>query len=304
MPLRFRILALSGVALCALASPTLAQKKTYTINVNNDRLIKAQNEPQNWLMMNGDYGSQRYSKLTQINRDNVKDLRLVWALALGGMQDIGQNGPENEVNPLVDNGFMYTIDGWGTVYKIDARNPTRGEFVWTSDSGVGHEGLTPQTRGIALLNNLVYANLPDGRVIALNRDTGEIVWDKKIAKTNEFGSRERFLAAPMAVDDKILVANGAGDSATRGWIAALDAKTGNELWRWYVVPKPGDPGSETWKDKTNAWKTGGGGVWQTGSYDPETRTTIWGTGNPVPIYDPQARPGNSGAINKPNIRIC
>ncbi len=284
---------LAAASFCALAGAARAQQKPYVINVNKDRLLKAQNEPQNWLMMNGDYGSQRYSKLTQINRDNVKNLRLVWALALGGMQDIGQNGPENEVNPLIDNGFMYTIDGWGTVYKIDARNPTKGEFVWTSDSGVSHEGLTPQTRGIALLNDKVYANLPDGRVIALNRDTGEIVWDKQVAKTNEFGSRERFLAAPMAVDDKILVANGAGDGATRGWVAALDASTGAELWRWYVVPKPGDPGSETWKDKTNAWKTGGGGIWQTGSYDPETRSSIWGTGNPVPIYDPQARPGDN-----------
>ena len=95
----------------------------YTLTVNRDRLVNAQNEPQNWLLMNGDYGSTRYSKLTQINRDNVKNLRMVWTLALGGMQDVGQNGPENEVNPLIDNGYMYTSDGWGTVYKIDARNP-------------------------------------------------------------------------------------------------------------------------------------------------------------------------------------
>ena len=74
---------------------------------------------------------------------------------------------------------------------------------------------------------------------------------------------------------------------------ALDARSGKELWRWYVVPKPGEPGSETWKDKNNAWKTGGGGLWQTGSYDPATKLTIWGTGNPVPIYDPQARPGDN-----------
>ena len=108
----------------------------YTITVNEDRLINAQNEPQNWLLMNGDYGSRRYSKLTQINRENVGNLRMVWALALGGMQDVGQNGPEAQVNPLVDNGFMYTTDGWGTVYKIDARNPDRGTFVWIADPGV------------------------------------------------------------------------------------------------------------------------------------------------------------------------
>ena len=104
------IAALSGVSLgCIVSSAALAQQKGYSITVNNDRLIHAQNEPQNWLMMNGDFGSQRYSKLTQINRDNVKNLRLVWALALGGMQDVGQNGPENEVNPLIDNGFLTAL---------------------------------------------------------------------------------------------------------------------------------------------------------------------------------------------------
>jgi alcohol dehydrogenase (cytochrome c) len=114
-----------------------------------------------------------------------------------------------------------------------------------------------------------------------------------VAAINEFGSRERFFAAPITAEGKVIVANGAGDGKTRGWIAALDARTGKELWRWYAVPKPGDPGSETWRDVNNAWKTGGGGLWQTGSYDPETRLTIWGTGNPIPQYDPQARPGDN-----------
>ena len=137
------------------------------------------------------------------------------------------------------------------------------------------------------------ANLPDGRVIAINRDNGEIVWDKKIAAKNEFGGQEKFLTAPLVADGKVIIQNGAGDGGTRGWVAALDVKTGNELWRWYVVPKPGDPGSETWKDDHNAWKTGGGGIWQTGSYDPATKLYIVGTGNPYPIYDPQFRPGDN-----------
>jgi alcohol dehydrogenase (cytochrome c) len=283
--------ALAAISAVALAAVTLSGQ--YTMTVSRERLANSQNEPQNWLMMNGDYGSTRYSKLTQINRENVKNLRMVWAMALGGMQDVGQNGPENEVNPLIDNGFMYTSDGWGTIYKIDARNPNKGELVWTTDPGVPHKGNASRTRGIALWEDLVIANLPDGRVIAVNRNKGEIVWDKMIATTNEFGSRERFNSAPITADGKVIVANGAGDAKTRGWIAGLDARTGNELWRFYVIPKPGDPGSETWKDKNNAWKTGGGGLWQTGSYDPATKLTIWGTGNPVPIYDPQARPGDN-----------
>src|SRR5207302_5999706 len=113
--------ALAGVSIMALtASQPQAQ---YKMTVNKERLLNAANEPQNWLMMNGDYNSHRYSKLTQINRENVKNLRLVWAMALGGMQDVGQNGPEAEVNPLIDNGFMYTSDGCGGNYTVDARQP-------------------------------------------------------------------------------------------------------------------------------------------------------------------------------------
>src|SRR3954451_21737805 len=187
--------AFAGVAVAALAAATVSGQ--YSMTVSQDRLRNAQNESQNWLMMNGDYAATRYSELTQITRGTVKDLRLVWAMALGGMQDVGQNGPETEMHPLVDNGFLYTSDGWGTLYKIDAHNPNKGEFAWVTDPGVKHQGNKPQTRGIALWEDLVIANLPDGRVIGAKRDTGEIVWDKMVAATNEFGSRERFNAAPI-----------------------------------------------------------------------------------------------------------
>ena len=277
----------------AVVASVITLGSQYSLTVSQDRLTNAQNEPQNWLLMNGDYGSQRYSKLTQINRDNVGNLRMVWALALGGMQDTGGNGPENEINPLIDNGFMYTSDGWGTIYKIDARQSDRGDYVWITDPGVDHEGNRPRTRGIALWEDMVLANLQDGRVIALDRDSGEIIWDVEIAVTNEFGGRERFLTAPLVANGVVLVQNGAGDSGTRGWVAGLDVRNGEELWRWYTVPEPGQPGSETWKDDHSAWKTGGGGVWQTGSYDPESNLYIFGTGNPYPTYDAEFRPGDN-----------
>ena len=190
-----KLAAFAGTAVL-LGAATLAAQ--YTMTVNRDRLINAQNEPQNWLMMNGDYGSTRYSKLSQVNRDNVKNLRLVWALALGGMQDVGQNGPENEVNPLIDNGFMYTTDGWGTIYKIDARDANQGKFVWVTDPGVKHQGNLSRTRGIALWEDLVIANLPDGRVIAVNRANGEIEVPgqaKSVCDGNRWGHEGDFDAA-------------------------------------------------------------------------------------------------------------
>src|SRR5438270_9037451 len=175
---RYQLSAFAGIAAAALAAVTVSGQ--YSMTVSRVRLVNAQSEPQNWLMMNGDYGSARYSKLTQINRDTVKNLRLVWAMALGGMQDIGQNGPESEIHPLVDNGFMYTSDGWGTLYKIDARDANRGQFVWVTDPGVKHQGNTSRTRGVALWEDLVIANLPDGRVIAVKRDSGESLRDKQL----------------------------------------------------------------------------------------------------------------------------
>src|SRR5207302_11155347 len=138
---RYQLSAFAGIAAAALAAATVSGQ--YAMTVNRDRLVNAQNEPQNWLMMNGDYASTRYSKLTQINRDNVKNLRMVWALALGGVQDLRQNGPEAEINPLIDNGFMYTSDGWAGIYKIDARQANKGDFVWYNDLGVRHEGNRP-----------------------------------------------------------------------------------------------------------------------------------------------------------------
>ena len=284
-----RLLACAAV----IAALAITVEGQYSLTVNFDRLINAGNEPQNWLHMNGNYEATRYSKLTQINRENVADLQMVWALALGGMQDTGRNGPESEVNPLIDNGFMYTADGWGTIYKIDARNPDYGDFVWIADPGGDHEGNTSRTRGIALWEDKVINNLPDGRVIAVDRDNGEIIWDVEVAGQNEFGRRDRFLTAPLVANGKVLVQHGAGDGGTRGWAAALDVDTGEELWRWYVVPEPGQPGSETWKDNHNAWKTGGGGIWQTGAYDAEQNLYIVGTGNPFPAYDAEYRPGDN-----------
>ncbi len=212
--MKFATIALASASALALGTLSLnAQTATYRMTVNKERLLNAQNEPQ----------------LTQINRDNVKELRLVWAMALGGMQDVRQNGPEAEVNPLIDNGFMYVIDGWGGLYKIDARAPNKGDFVWANDFGVRHEGFTPLSRGFAMYNDLLIAPLADGRMVAVNRDSGEVVWDKMIMQRNEFGTRERFRTAPIVAEDKVIIANGAGDAGTRGWLAALDVKTGNEL---------------------------------------------------------------------------
>jgi alcohol dehydrogenase (cytochrome c) len=295
---------LAGVAVTALATPALAggagggaglPPQNYNLSVSNERLLNADNEPQNWLSSNQNLKSWRYSGLTQINRTNVSNLKLVWAMSLGGANDVvGNNGPNIMANPLADNGFLYAAGEWGRVFKIDARNPKRGDLLWVFDPATPHTGNSSITRGLSMYGTSIINALQDGRVVSVNRDTGEMVWDVQVAVTNEFGSRERFNSQPLAMEGKAIVQNGAGDGGANGWVAAIDVKDGKELWRWEVIPRPGTPGAETWKDiGTNAWQHGGGGLWTVGSYDKDTRSYVTGTGNPVPQYDVEFRPGDN-----------
>jgi alcohol dehydrogenase (cytochrome c) len=129
----------------------------------------------------------------------------------------------------------------------------------------------------------------DGRVIATDRDTGKLVWERNLHDQPDVNLN----AAPLALADSILVGASGGDGGVRDWLVSLDAKTGNVNWKTYSIPAPGEPGSETWKDKNNAWQTGGGAFYVTGTYDPATNVTYWGAGNPTPKYDSSYRPGDN-----------
>jgi alcohol dehydrogenase (cytochrome c) len=268
-------LSIACGAIALAAGPVRAAEVTY------ERLVNP--EPQNWLMNHHDFGSQRYSVLDAINKSNVKNLRLAFAVALGGT-----SGNENlTATPLVDDGFMYMTDAWGVVYKIDVRSGKSGDIVWKMDPG---QEKIDRNRGVALWGNLVISvTSRDGRVIATDRDSGRQVWERNLHDQPDINLN----AAPLALKDSILVGASGGDGGARSWLAALDAKTGNPLWKTFATPAPGEPGSETWKDKNNAWQTGGGAFYVTGSYDPATNVTYWGAGNPSPKYDTSYRPGDN-----------
>ncbi len=270
---------LAGTAI--LASGTGA----FAADVTPDRLVNADKEPGNWLMNHRTYDAQRYSPLDTINKANVKGLRLAYAVALGGTA----TNENLQSTPLAEDGFLYIVDQWGVLYKIDARSGDTGRIVWRMDPG--QEKVPLANRGAALWGNLVItiANYP-ARMIATNKETGKVVWETNLAD----GQVDlQLTAAPLVVKDKVLLGAAGGDRGTRDFIVALDAATGKVAWRNYVVPAPGEPGSETWKDKNNAWQTGGGAMWVTGSYDVATNQVLWGTGNPVPMFDPYYRPGDN-----------
>jgi alcohol dehydrogenase (cytochrome c) len=266
--------ALAGVLLAG-ASPLAAAEVTF------ERLLNP--EPHNWLMNHRDFAAQRFSPLDAINKSNVKNLKLKFAISLGGTA--GNEALEG--TPLVDDGFMYISDHWGVVYKIDVRSGTSGRIVWKMDPG---QERLDRNRGVALWGNFVISVTSyDGRVIATDKESGKIVWDKNLRDQPDL----ELTAAPLALKDSIIVGASGGDRGLRDWIAALDAKTGEVRWKTFSIPAPGEPGSETWKDKANAWQTGGGAFYVTGSYDPETNITYWGSGNPVPGYDSAFRPGDN-----------
>jgi alcohol dehydrogenase (cytochrome c) len=266
-----------------LAGSVLAAAPVLAAEVTPDRLLNPDKEPQNWLMNHRSYDGQRFSPLARINRDNAKSLKLLYAVPLGGT-----HGTEFlEATPLAEDGFLYMTDSWGVLYKIDATSGDVGHIVWQMDP---KQERAVANRGAALWGNLVIspASTP-ARVIATDKTTGKVAWETNVSDAE----RITVTGAPLAIKDKIVIGASGGDSGARDWMAALDAATGKLLWRKYTIPAPGEPGSETWKDKTNAWQTGGGAVWVTGTYDPDTNQTLWGVGNPVPMMDARSRPGDN-----------
>jgi alcohol dehydrogenase (cytochrome c) len=268
-----------------LAGSLLASVPAFAAEVTPDRLANPDKEPQNWLTNHRSYDAQRFSPLARISKQNVKDLKLAYALAIGGTS----TNENLEATPLVEDGFMYVVDLWGIVYKIDVRSGDAARIVWRMDPG--QEKVPIANRGVALWGNLVVsiANSP-ARVIATNKDTGKVEWETNVGD----GQADlQLTAAPLAVKDKIVVGAAGGDRGVRDWIAGLDGRSGKVIWRKYVIPAPGEPGSDTWKGNNNAWQTGGGAMWVTGSYDVANNQVIWGTGNPVPMFDATYRPGDN-----------
>jgi alcohol dehydrogenase (cytochrome c) len=267
-----------------LASSVLVVSgQAFAADVTPERLLNPNKEPQNWLMNHRTYDGQRFSPLTRINRDNVKNLKLAYAVPLGG----GAGNEYSVATPLAEDGFLYVTDSWGVLYKIDGTSGDVGRIVWRMDPKQDRQ---QRNRGAALWGNLVITGAGIApRIVATNKETGKVVWETSFPDTPDV----TFTSAALPIRDKIIIGAANGDQGVRDWIGALDAATGKLIWRKFTIPAPGEPGSETWKGNTNAWQTGGGAVWVTGTYDPDTNQTIWGTGNPVPMFDPFHRPGDN-----------
>jgi alcohol dehydrogenase (cytochrome c) len=229
------------------------------------------------------YSQQRFSPLTQINPETVKRLVPAWSYSMADVR--GEEG-----QALVMDGVVYFTDHNKTV-AVDALT---GKEIWKSPLEYSAEttrvvccGIV--NRGAALFGGKLYRTTLDANVIALDAKTGKELWR---TKSGDPKLSDVMTGAPLVVNGVVIAGVGGAEYGHRGYLAGYDAETGKELWRTWTIPAPGEPGSETWPSDNDAWKTGGGSTWLTGSYDPDLDLVFWGVGNPAP-HNPLGRPGDN-----------
>lgn len=243
---------------------------------SNEELLNAGKNPENVPMHSMGYDRKSYSPLNQINKSNVKRLVPIWNASL--MNDQGELA-----SPTVYNGVMYAINGKWTI-AIDIET---GNQLWRTQVELepGIRRVAFHRGGATIYNGKLFRVTIDNHLVALDMKTGKQLWNQKFADAKEgFYST----GGPIVANGVLISGMAGGESTTRGFLDGWDPDTGKKLWRRYTIPAPGEPGSETWPQGTDAWKVGGGPTWRSGSYDTQLDLVYWGTGNAEP-YDPKPR---------------
>jgi len=235
---------------------------------------------ENWPSYNGDYSGRRHTGLSQINRDNVHQLRPQWVFH-------STSSDSMEVTPVVVNGVMF-ITSANDAFALDART---GRVLWRHtrpiSEGLIDDAASHHNRGVALWHTRVFMETDNAHLLCLDARSGNLIWDVVYADVSKnYGAT----SAPLVVRDKVLVGTSGGDDGVRGFLAAFDASTGKLVWSFWTIPAPGEPGSTSWPG--DAYLRGGGTTWMPGTYDPELNTLYWGTSNPAPDFVGDTRPGD------------
>lgn len=268
-------------SLGANTAPGGAAVATLNVEVPFSELAATDAPADDWLSFSGAYSGRRHSTLAQIRPDNVARLAPRW------IHQLGRGGDTSEVSPLERRGVMYVADP-DRVLALDARDGRKlWEYVRPVPPGV-RLCCIRATRGLAILGDRLFFGTLDAHLIALSANTGKVLWDRVVA---DYTRDYSITGAPLAYRDLVVTGVAGGDFPTRGFIAAFDAETGAERWRFWTIPGPGESGHESWAG--DSWRHGGGATWLTGSYDAQRDVLYWGVGNPAPAYDASARRGDN-----------
>ena len=235
-----------------------------------------------WPSMHGDFSGNRYSKLTQINTANVARMGVKWVFAV-------PNAARLQGTPQVYGGIMY-VTNTNTVVALDAGSGARlWEYTKPATQGlIGNARSPGNNRSVSVMGDKVFMQTDHAHLIALNRHTGAVLWDKEMA---DFKANYNATGSLLAIENLVIAGTAGGEEGVRGFLAAYEQETGKEVWRFWTIPARGEPGADTWDGKDI--DHGGGATWLTGSYDAETKTIYWPTGNPGPDFNGDNRKGDN-----------
>jgi alcohol dehydrogenase (cytochrome c) len=243
---------------------------------------------QNWITNGGTVFNQRYSPLDELTPANVAGLKGKWRAHLDSATEFKYSG---EAQPIVYDGIAYISTGASDVFALDVDS---GETIWAYEGNLEDKITTVccgwTSRGVAIGDGRVYLGRLDGDLVALDAESGEEVWSTAVGN---WRNGETITSAPLYYDGLVVTGLSGGEFGIRGSVTAYDAETGEQAWRFYTVPGPGETGHETWPQDNDAWKNGGAPVWQTPAVDPELGLLYFSTGNTAPDFDGSSRKGDN-----------
>ena len=253
------------------------------IQVSSEQILNAASRTDQWLTYSGSLDGHRHSTLSEITPANVSRLRLRWIHQFDTTESA-----KYEATPIVTDGVVFTTEPPANVVALDAAT---GAVRWRYSRAMPNRlpvCCSRTNRGLALLGNTLFLGSLDCYLIAINANTGSVMWQTEVCKPADGFT---MTGAPLIVNESVVVGVAGGEYGIRGFLAAYDTKTGQQRWKFNTIPGPGEFGHDTWKN--DAWKTGGGPTWITGSYDPSLDLIYWGVGNPSPGFQGDVRSGDN-----------
>ena len=271
----FQATLLIGSAIVAAGGGALAQTAR---GPSTENLLKADNDSANWILPARSYSGNRQVDESEIGPQDVDQMKVAWTFKLPGSDPV-------ETAPIVWDGMVYVTSGRDDVFALDARS---GEVKWQYGPNVEQQVGFPRNRGVAVYDGMVFIGMINGHLAALDAKTGKEIWNEQTVEDAKTGY---YSMAPVPYKGKILIGESNGDWGGIGNISAFDPKTGGRVWQWQSIPKPGEPGNDTWSGES--WKRGGGAVWNGMAIDPESDTLYLTLGNPTPDFLGTVREGKN-----------